>query len=83
VPVSFTGHLLRPLSDISAFTIYPNKKYLTYINMAERIRDKGIKVIEGWVLKQNIGMLQLIKALGVDISTSPDDPKLMHVTQRL
>lgn len=51
--------------------------------MAECIRDKGIKLIEGWVLKQNIGMLQLVKALGFDISTSTDDPKLMHVTKRL
>jgi hypothetical protein len=51
--------------------------------MAECIRDKGIKVIEGWVLKQNIGMLQLVKALCFDISTSPDNPKLMHVTKRL
>lgn len=51
--------------------------------MAECIRDKGIKLIEGWVLKQNIGMLQLVKALGFDISSSPDDLKLMHVTKRL
>jgi acetyltransferase len=51
--------------------------------LAECIRHKGIKLTEGWVLKQNIGMLHLVKALGFDISTSPDDPNLMHVTKRL
>jgi acetyltransferase len=51
--------------------------------LAECIRDKGIKVVEGWVLEQNIGMLRMAKIHGFEISTSTEDPKLMHVTKRL
>jgi len=51
--------------------------------LADCIRDKGIKLIEGWVLKQNIGMLQLAKEMGFDIATSSDDPKLMYVSKQL
>jgi len=51
--------------------------------LVECIRDKGIKLVEGWVLKQNTGMLQLAKAMGFDLSTSEEDQKLMYVSKRL
>ena len=51
--------------------------------LGECMREKGIKLVEGWVLKQNVGMLQLAKAMGFDLSTSLEDQKLMYVSKRL
>ncbi len=46
-------------------------------------KDKGIKRIEGQVLKENAGMLALMRFLGFETEPSTDDPAVMNVFRGL
>lgn len=44
-------------------------------------RTAGVRQLEGWVLASNHPMLKLMQALGFDIGTSADDPRMRHVVR--
>ncbi|MCC0014700.1 MAG: bifunctional acetate--CoA ligase family protein/GNAT family N-acetyltransferase [Rhodobiaceae bacterium] len=51
--------------------------------LLDAARDHGMRTIEGAVLAENEGMLQLMGELGFTIHTSPDDPAIMNVERWL
>jgi len=46
-------------------------------------RDKGLAEIEGLVLANNNGMLKLMRSLGYQVKSYPDDPDFKLVTHSL
>jgi len=46
-------------------------------------REKGLSQIEGLVLTHNDGMLRLMRSLGFDVGTFPEDPDFRLVTKAL
>jgi acetyltransferase len=51
--------------------------------LMEAARDRGLALMEGFVLHNNEKMLRLMRRLGFEIRPEPDDPSLRHVTRRL
>ncbi|MDO8208755.1 MAG: bifunctional acetate--CoA ligase family protein/GNAT family N-acetyltransferase [Gallionella sp.] len=51
--------------------------------LMEAARAKGLKVIEGEVLKNNTDMLHLMERLGFEIQTSPEDDSIKSVRRAL
>lgn len=52
-------------------------------NLFNAAREKGLKTMEGEVLANNYGMLELMTSLGFTITTSPDDHMLKDVVKQL
>jgi acetyltransferase len=48
-----------------------------------RARARGVPRIEGLVLASNHPMLELMQALGFEITTSPEDPRMRRVSKSL
>ena len=46
-------------------------------------RARGVKQLEGLVLTSNHGMLELMQALGFEMTSAPDDPRLRRVVKDL
>ncbi|GAB6040715.1 bifunctional acetate--CoA ligase family protein/GNAT family N-acetyltransferase [Endothiovibrio diazotrophicus] len=51
--------------------------------LLETARDRGLDTMEGEVLASNHEMLELVGKLGFEITISPEDPGLRHVTRRV
>jgi acetyltransferase len=51
--------------------------------MMDAARSKGLKVIEGEVLRNNSDMLQLMDRLGFIVSNSPEDDNIKSVRKVL
>jgi acetyltransferase len=52
-------------------------------NLMGAARHRGIRVMEGQVLADNTGMLELVKFLGFDTVKSREDPGIYDVSKRL
>jgi acetyltransferase len=46
-------------------------------------RDKGLRTMEGEVLKNNANMLRLVTSLGFSVTTSAHDPGVKRVVRVL
>ncbi|MCB1420216.1 MAG: GNAT family N-acetyltransferase, partial [Notoacmeibacter sp.] len=46
-------------------------------------RDRGLTIMEGTVLAENAGMLQLMQSLGFSMRRSPEEPELYLVERWL
>ena len=46
-------------------------------------RARGLRRIEGWVLATNHAMLELMRALGFEVSGTLDDARLRHVVKTI
>lgn len=57
--------------------------YKLMIALMDTARSKGLKIIEGEVLKTNLSMLKLMKRLNFTIETSPDDDSIKTVRKVL
>ncbi|RLK48795.1 acetyltransferase [Alkalispirillum mobile] len=51
--------------------------------IVEYARHRGIREVYGEVLRENRPMLRINEAMGFQVSTSPDDPNVMHVVLKL
>jgi acetyltransferase len=48
-----------------------------------RARAHGVRRIEGLVLAANHSMLELMRSLGFEITTTPEDPRMRRVSKSL
>jgi acetyltransferase len=46
-------------------------------------RDRGLKTMEGLVLRANRTMLRFVRGLGFEISSVPEDPVTLRVVKQL
>ena len=51
--------------------------------LMEAARARGFQTMEGEVLASNQGMLALVRDLGFDVRTSPEDPGVKRVNRAL
>jgi acetyltransferase len=52
-------------------------------SLMDAARNRGLEIMEGWVLAGNSRMLALIDALGFAIRANAGDPSLRHVVKNL
>jgi acetyltransferase len=51
--------------------------------LMEAAKAKGLQVMRGEILANNVNMLSLVRSLGFTTRTSPDDPGIKEATRRL
>jgi acetyltransferase len=56
---------------------------LLMLELIGAARSRGLRRLEGWVLATNHAMLELMRSLGFEIGSTPDDARTRHVVKTI